>query len=93
MIEFNVNQNSTNINASIKIAGCPAALKPKIIATIKEYWDLLCEDGMQRPIQGYTFQVETGASPLVCCKPPQYGPHDKKVLNKLIGKIEVNGSI
>ena len=48
---------------------------------------------MRQPIQGYTFQVYTGASLTFCCKPPQYGPHDTKVMNKLIGNIADNDVI
>ena len=37
MVEFNVQQDITELNTSIKLTGLPTALKPKIIATIKEY--------------------------------------------------------
>ena len=77
----------------MKLVGCPATLKPKIIATIKEYWDVFCADGMRQPIQGYTFKGYTGASLPFCCKPPQYRPHDTKVMNKLIGNIADNNVI
>ena len=77
-------QDSAELDDSIKLVGCPAALKPKIIATIKEYGYVFCAGGMRQSIQGYKFQVNTGASMPFYCKPPQYGPHETKVLNKLI---------
>ena len=35
-VEFSIHQDSADIDASIKLAGCSAVLKPKIIATIKK---------------------------------------------------------
>ena len=86
-------QDINEIDASIKLVGCTAALKPNIIATIKYYWGVFCMDGLRQPIRGYTFQVDTGASMPSCCKPPQYRPQETKVMNKLIGKLADNDGI
>ena len=48
-------QDINELDTSIKLVGCPAALKPKIIATIKYYWDVFCMDRLLQSILGYTF--------------------------------------
>ena len=29
---------------------------------------------------GFDFSIDTGASPLVCCPKPHYGPHESKII-------------
>jgi hypothetical protein len=46
-------------------------------------------EGTLRPIRGYIFNIDTGAHKPVCCKPPQYGPHESVVMRKLLDALEV----
>ena len=48
---------------------------------------------MKRPIQGFTFQIDAGDMEPVCCKDHYYGPHETKVINKLVNQLEEKGLI
>ena len=58
-----------------------------------EYWDVFCEQGLRRPIHGFSFQINTGDAKLVCCKHHRYGPHESKVIEKLTDQLQRNGLI
>ena len=49
---------------------------------------MFCEDGFGWPIQGFSFQIDTGNHPPICCKPPRYGPHDYEVMQKLVERLD-----
>ena len=50
------------------------------------------KDGLLRPIQGFSFQINTGNHPPILCKPPRYDTHESKVMRDLVeimGKNDV----
>jgi hypothetical protein len=60
---------------------------------MKHFWDCFHGKGMQRPILGYEFSIDTGTATPVCCKQPRYGPHEAIVLRKLVREPEDKGII
>ena len=68
-------------------------MKSEVKAFIKEYWDVFAEGGLRNPIRGFEFQVDTGDSKPVCCKPPRYGKHKSAVMRRLVKKLEENGIV
>ena len=60
---------------------------------VKAYWDVFAEGGIRKPIHGFSFQVDTGSSKPVCCKPPRYGKHEAGVMRRLVAKLEDNDVI
>jgi hypothetical protein len=60
---------------------------------IKAHWDCFLKEGMKRHILGYEFAINTGKTQPVCCKQPQYGPHEAGVMRDLIVKSESEGLI
>jgi hypothetical protein len=64
-----------------------------IIVIIKKYWDCFCGEGARRTILGYEFAIDTGSATPVCCKEPQYGPHETKIIMEHIAALKHNGWI
>ena len=76
------------LNWNLDLTGCPEELQPHVVQTVKDYWDVFCEDGLRRPIQGFIFQIDTRDAEPVCCKHHHYGSHETKVINKLVDQLE-----
>ena len=55
-------------------------LQNQISQLIQKYWDCFANEGAQRPIIGYEFAIDTGQSKPICCRKPQYGPHESKII-------------
>ena len=85
--------NLKELDANIRFDGCPDNMRNEVISLIKEYWDVFAEGGLRKPIRGFEFQVDTGDSKPVCCKPPRYGKHESAVMRRLVKKLEENGII
>ena len=60
---------------------------------VTEYWDLFCEYGFRRPIQGFSFQIDTGKHQPICCKPTRYDLHESEVMQKLLESLDENGVV
>jgi hypothetical protein len=48
-------------------------------------------EGLQNPIRGFQFSIDTGAREPVCCKPPRYGPHEARIIDKLSDELDAMG--
>ena len=86
MVEFDVQNNLKEFENNLKIQVRPSDLQDKVKEVVIDYWDVFFEDGFCRPIQGFSFQIETGKRPPIFCKPPRYGPHESKLMRKLFGR-------
>ena len=93
VVEFELQTDSAELEGNLRLNGCPPELQPKIKEVITEYWDVFCERGLRRPIRGFSFQIDTGDAEPVCCKHHRYGPHESKVIDKLVDKLQDNGLI
>ena len=70
MIFFDPGNDQAELDRNLQPQHCPLHLQAKIIDTVKEFWDAFCERGLQRPIRGFSFQIDTGTSPPICCSTP-----------------------
>jgi hypothetical protein len=64
-----------------------------IVTIIQQYWDCFCNDGAKRTILGYEFAIDTGNHTPVCCKKPQYGPHESRIIMDNIETLKHNSWI
>ena len=60
---------------------------------VKEYWFFFWEDVFCRPIQVFSFQIDTGSHSPICCKPPRYGPHESEVMQNLVEIMDENSVV
>eukprot|EP00957_Ditylum_brightwellii_P152652 11619605-Ditylum_brightwellii.AAC.1 len=89
--EFDTANDAAELERGLQLSGCPEELHGDIKEMVVKYWDVFCGEGLRKPIRGFSFQVDTGNSKPVCCKPPRYGHHESKVMRQLIGKLDDNG--
>ena len=75
IIGFDPGNDQAELDHNFQPQHCPQHLRAIVETTIKEFWDVFCEKGIRRPIRGFSFQIDTGTSPPVCCPTPRYGPH------------------
>ncbi len=70
IIEFNIEVHTTELKKNLKWHECPEEHKPAIKEIITDFWDVFCEEGMQRNIRSFTFCLDTGDVKPIQCKPP-----------------------
>jgi len=93
VVKFDASVQSDELERNLRWHSCPEDLRAPILDMLKEYWDVFCEEGLCRNIRGFVFRVNTGDAKPICCRPPRYGPHESKVMETLVGKLEDNGLI
>ena len=93
ILKFDPEKHTKEFESNIQWADCPETFRPKIETLIKEFWDVFAEEGVRNTIRGAKFHVDTGKVAPVCARPPRYGPHESKIINELIEKLEKNGII
>jgi hypothetical protein len=64
-----------------------------IRAIIEKFFDVFAQEGMQRPIRGFKFKINTGKIKPICCKPSQYGHYERRVILTLVEQLEKKGII
>jgi len=80
-------------NKRIQWEDCPNEHRPVIEHIVKQYWDVFDPEGALRHIRGYQFSIDTGNHKPTCVKTPRYGPHESRIMLKLIGVLEDKGVI
>mmetsp|Transcript_13167 Transcript_13167/g.31418 ORF Transcript_13167/g.31418 Transcript_13167/m.31418 type:complete len:1848 (-) Transcript_13167:281-5824(-) len=93
VIEYKEETYGKEFESQIQWRDCPTTWKPIFEAVIKSYWDVFAKEGMKRPILGYEFSIDTGEAKPTCCRQPRYGPHESRVMNKLVNELEKKGLI
>jgi len=93
ILVFNPKIHEEEFNRNIQWQDCPEEKRPIFQKLIQQYWDVFAEEGVKKHIRGAKFHVDTGSIAPVCVKPPRYGPHESKVINDLVEKLEKNGII
>ena len=53
VMEFDVITNTEDPENNLKLQGFPSDLQDKVKEMVTEYWDLFCEYGFRRTIQGF----------------------------------------
>ncbi len=88
IITFDAAKDMPQLLADLRIGpNVSQPIRDNIISVISEYWDCFAKEGVRRPIIGYEFAIDTGASTPVCCKKPAYGPHESKIIMDQIGNL------
>eukprot|EP00957_Ditylum_brightwellii_P141604 10787859-Ditylum_brightwellii.AAC.2 len=82
--------DAAELEEGLQLRGCLVELHGDIKEMVTKHWDVFCGEGLRKPIRGFSFQVDTGNSKPVCCKPPRYAHHESKVMRQLIGKLDDN---
>jgi ribosomal protein L21E len=93
LITFDPAKHQTELDKNLVWGDCPTEKQPVIKTLIMEYWDVFAEEGVRKNIRGIQFHVDTGEIPPICVKAPRYGPHETRVINDLVAKLEENGII
>jgi hypothetical protein len=70
IIEYDPALHAEEIERNIQWRDCPQDMQPIIWEIINKFYDMFAEDGMQKPIRGFEFNIDTGAIVPICCKPP-----------------------
>ena len=60
-MEFDVRTNTKFLEKNVKLQGYISDLQGKVKEVVTKYWDVFCEDGLRRPIWGFSFQTEIGS--------------------------------
>ena len=68
-------------------------VRPVLRAFDETFFDVFAQEGMQNNIRGFEFNIDTGKCKPICCKQPQYGPHESRVIIALVEKLERKGII
>ena len=93
IIVFDPKLHQEELEKNLKWGECPAKQRHKILKLIKKFWDVFTPEGLRRHIRGYQCRIDTGHVAPICCKVPRYGPHEARIINKLVNALERNGLI
>ncbi len=91
IIQFNELQHGEELATELQLRDCPSTWHPVIKSIIQLYWDVFASEGLQNPIRGFQFSIDTGEREPVCCKPPRYGPHEARIIDKLSNQLDKMG--
>jgi hypothetical protein len=64
-----------------------------IESLVMKYWDVFYKAGVCKTILGFEFAIDTGGSQPVCCRKPNYGPHESAIILKQQKALIANGWI
>jgi hypothetical protein len=92
-IKFNPSVHQAEFDRNIRWGSCPVEHRDKITDLVRRHWDCFAEDGLRKHIRGFSCRIDTGDIKPVCCKSPRYGPHESKVIVKLLQQLQDNGLI
>jgi hypothetical protein len=76
------------IKDNVQWRGYPEEHQIVLCAIIKKYFDVFVQEGMQDHVRDFKFNVDTGKVKPICGKQPQYRPHESRVINMLVARLE-----
>ena len=80
-----------------KVVSIPTDLEPRLHTAlshvITRHWDSFIAEGVNRPILGWEFHIDTGTSPPVACRQNRYGIHESKIIMTQVQGLFSNGWI
>jgi hypothetical protein len=80
LIHYSKDLHQKELEGSIQWRDCPDEHRSTIRTIIEAFWDVFDPDGMQRPVRGFEFNIDTGQMQPICCREPTYGHHEKRVI-------------
>jgi len=91
LIMFDRAKHSKEIKEELQFRDCPPKWQPVMEVIVRMFWDVFSPEGLQNPIRGFQFSIDTGTIEPVCCKPPRYGPHEARIIDKLSAGLDKMG--
>ena len=70
-----------------------ADLREELVSILHDNWDCFYAEGVRRPVRGFEFLIDTGASQPVACRAPNYGIHEGRIMQEHINDLLHNGWI
>jgi len=65
----------------------------QIISVIKANWDAFFTAGVSRLILGFKSCIDMGALPPVCCRQPNYRPHESCIIQQQVDNLKIDNLI
>ena len=94
IIPFSAELHSELLEKSLKVGeNCPADVRDAIIDIHKRHWDAFDPSGVRRPILGFQYVIDTGDSPPVASRQPNYGIYERPIMLKFLEDLKHNGLI
>ena len=93
IIVFSEEKHRGTLQNLIQWRDCPLEHRSVIEAIIIAYWDAFDPSGALRPVRGHISHIDVGDHKPVCCKVPRHGPHESRVMDKLLAELESKGVI
>jgi len=85
IIDFDVLKHTAELDKGLKASTkVTSKIRMQVGNIIIKFWDSFCEEGARQTLLGYKFAVDTGDAKPVCCKKPNYGPYESKIIMKCI---------
>ena len=88
LILNNPETHAKEIDDNVQWRSCPPEHQIVLRAIIEKFFDVFTKEGMQNHIRGFEFNIDTGKVKPICCKHPQYGPHESRVITVLVEQLE-----
>ena len=88
MNTFETKKDIVELDKGLKIGKLvPLTTTRAIRNLVIKYWDCFCAEVAKRTILDYEFTIDTGSSPLICCRNPTYGPHEEPIIMEQISSL------
>ena len=91
--QYDNSKHDKEFTNTIQWGQCPEEHQEDIISILREYWDVFAQEGMKKPMHGFFFNINTGVSYPVSCKPPRYGTHESRIILKVVEGLKRDGII
>jgi hypothetical protein len=81
IIVWNEEQHASFVLEHLRVGStCTTEIRDAIINIIKQYWDAFDPKGVRRPVRGVLFHIDTGNAQPICVPQPNYGLHERKIM-------------
>jgi hypothetical protein len=85
--------HAKEIDDNIQWRACPPEHQKTSRDIIERFLDGFAQEGMQNHIRGFELNIVTGQVKPACCKQPQHGPHESRVITAMVEKLEKKGTV
>ena len=91
---WNAATDQAEFNRVIHIpSGVDTDIHNELVSIIQDNWDCFYAKGVNRPVRGFEFHIDTGSAQPVTCRPPHYGFHEGKIMQESIYDLLSNSWI
>ena len=93
VIEYDEDVHKEELEKNLQWRDCPQWVRPILREVLEDAWDVFIKEGMKRSIRGFEFHIDTGDARPITCKVPVFGPHEERVILKLVEQLQKKGLI